>query len=90
MSYAYKFTEKGKKKVARFIRECRAYRKEILDGKKDTADSTYLPTSDSILEDLDYEFFPNYNDDIYNNSWGVTDNYSLPIELIKGEDYKAV
>lgn len=90
MAYAYRLTQKGKKKVARFLRDCKAYRKEILDGKKDTADGTYLPTEDSILEDLDFWGFPTYDDDIYNNSWGVTDHYDLPLELIKGQDFEAV
>lgn len=81
----YKLTEKGKKKVQHFIRECVALQKEVVDAGKDTANETYLPTEVSILEDIEY-----WEDDdgIYNNSWAVTDNYyDLPLELIKNIDF---
>ena len=87
MAYAYKFTEKGKKKVARFIRDCEAFRKEILDAGKDTADDTNIPDEESILSDI-----PDMIDEegFYGNGWGVTDNYDLPIFLYEGEDFEAV
>lgn len=39
-------TETGKRKVAGFILECTAKRKEILDADLDTADETNLPTEE--------------------------------------------
>ena len=48
MAYAYKLTKKGRETVSRFIRECKAFRKEILDGRKDTADSSQLITGSTI------------------------------------------
>lgn len=86
MAYIYVFTEKGEKKVARFIKNCRAFRKELLATGKDTAETCYLPTIDSISEDINFWLLEE-SDEVYNNGWNVTDNYSLPIELIKGQDY---
>ena len=89
MAYAYKLTKKGKETVSRFIGECEAFRKEILDGRKDTARDTHLPTIDAILEDIDFWNYPRREkeDDIYNECWGVTDHYDLPLELIYGRDF---
>ena len=84
MNYKYKLTKKGRAKVSLFLKNCRAYRKELLDAKKDTARDTRLPNRDAILEDV--EFWDD-GDGIYNNSWGVTDHYDLPLELIKGQDF---
>ena len=81
---AYRLTTEGKERVARYLNECEAFRKEILDGGKDTADDTNIPTEAEILEDIEYW---DDEDGIYNDCWGVTDNYSLPIELIFGRDY---
>lgn len=82
---AYKLTNRGKREVSRFIRECEAFRKEILDAGKDTADDTYLPTEEGIIEDIE-EWID--EDGYYVNSWGVTDNYDLPISLQEGEDFE--
>ena len=87
MSYTYKLTDKGKEEVSHFLRECEAFRKEILDAGKDTADDTYLPDEESIVSDIE-EWID--EDGYYINGWGVTDNYSLPISLIEGEDFEAV
>ena len=84
---AYKLTNRGKREVSRFIRECEAFRKELLDAGKDTADDTYLPTEEGILGDIE-EWID--EDGAYYDAWGVTDNYSLPISLIEGEDFEAV
>ena len=84
---AYKLTNRGKREVSRFISECEAFRKEILDAGKDTADDTNLPTEEGILEDIE-EWID--EDGYYVNGWGVTDNYSLPIGLMKGEDFEEV
>ena len=87
MAYAYRLTKKGKEKVSHFLRECEAFHKEILDAGKDTADDTYLPDEESIVSDIE-EWID--EDGYYVNGWGVTDNYSLPISLIEGEDFEAV
>lgn len=84
---AYRLTVEGRKRVSHFLKECEAYRKEILDADKDTADDTYLPTEDEILEDIEYW---DDEDGIYNNGWGVTDNYDLTIHLQEGTDFEAV
>ena len=84
---AYKLTNRGKREVSRFIRECEAFRKEIMDAGKDTADDTNIPDEESIVSDI-AEWID--EDGYYVNGWGVTDNYSLPIGLMKGEDFEAV
>lgn len=74
-----------------FIKECEAYRKELLDARKDTAGMTELPTLEGIISDIE-EW---YDDELkcYGNGWGVTDNYDLTLFLdcpndftIKGEN----
>lgn len=80
----YILTEKGKKEVAHFLRECEALRKEILDAGKGTADDTYLPTEEGILEDIGVWIDEDGN---YVNGWGVTDNCDLIISLQEGEDF---
>ena len=80
------YTEKGKEKVKAYIKELEAKRKEILDAGKDTADDTYIPTLEDILDDASYWFGVENGE--YFNSWGVTDNYDADnaICLILGED----
>lgn len=86
MAYRYKLTKKGKAKVSHFLKECRAFKKELLDGRKDTANrQRLLPNMDAILEDID--FWVSDEDTVYNDCWGITDNYDLPLELIKGQDF---
>ena len=80
------YTENGKEKVKAYIKELEAKRKEILDAGKDTADDTYIPTLEDILDDASYWFDEESRE--YYNSWGVTDNYDADnaICLILGED----
>ena len=80
------YTEKGREKVKAYIKELEAKRKEILDAGKDTADDTYIPTLEDILDDASYWFDEENRE--YFNSWGVTDNYNADnaICLILGED----
>ena len=80
------YTEKGREKVKAYIKELEAKRKEILDAGKDTADDTYIPTLEDILDDASCWFDEEGRE--YYNSWGVTDNYNADnaICLILGED----
>ena len=80
------YTENGKEKVKAYIKELEAKRKEILDAGKDTADDTYIPTLEDILDDAS-DWFDEESREYY-NSWGVTDNYNADnaICLILGED----
>lgn len=70
----YVLTEEGKRKVAVFIKECEAKRKEILDAGLDTAEDTQIPTEADILSDLNNGVEVDEDGDYY-NAWGVTDNY---------------
>lgn len=87
----YILTEEGKEKVAWFINECVAKRKEILDAGIDTADDTNLPTEEAIVSDLNYGVGVDEDGDYYNMR-GVTDNYSSDsaIELSINEDFVEV
>ena len=80
------YTENGKEKVKAYIKELEAKRKEILDAGKDTADDTYIPTLEDILNDA--SCFIGVENGEYFNSWGVTDHYDADnaICLILGED----
>ncbi len=84
----FKLTEGGKRKVDNFISECRAFRKELLDAGKDTANETMIPDTEDILSDIECCFVD--GDEGYHNSWGVTDNYDLDISLYYGEDFVKV
>ena len=66
-------TEHGVKKCERFIAECIAKRKEIIDAGIDTADDTILPTTKDIESEI--EIFIDEDGEYY-NFWGVTDNYN--------------
>ena len=85
---AYELTETGKEKVAYFITECAAKRKEILDTGLDTADETNLPTEEAILSDLNDGVGVDEEGDYY-NGWGVTDHYDSDgaLGLSIGEDF---
>lgn len=84
MQYAY--TPAGRLWVCRFIRECEAKRKEILDAGIDTADKTELPTAQDILDDVNVGVGLDEENE-YFNSWGITDHFgSQPLALIVGED----
>lgn len=82
----YKLTEQGIKECERFIAECNAKRKEILDAKIDTANDITLLTIEAIESDI--EVFID-EDGEYCNCWGVTDNYSsdYPVCLELGKDF---
>lgn len=82
----YVFTVNGYRTAKRFIAECAAKRKEILDAGIDTADETELPTTQDILDDVN-DGVGLYDENEYINSWGITDHFgSQPLALIVGED----
>ena len=67
----YKLTELGIKECERFIAECIAKRKEIIDAGTDRADDTILPTTKDIESEI--EIFIDEDGEYY-KYWGVTDN----------------
>lgn len=82
----YTYTPTGRWKACHFIRECEAKRKEILDAGIDTADETYLPTAQDILDDVNVGVGLDEENE-YFDSWGITDHYnSHPLSLVVGED----
>lgn len=82
----YVFTVNGYRTVKRFIAECAAKRKEVLDAGIDTADETELLTTQDILDDVN-EGVGLDEDNEYYNCWGITDHYnSHPLSLVVGED----
>ena len=82
----YVFTVNSYRTAKRFIAECAAKRKEILDAGIDTADETELPTTQCILDDVN-ESIGLDEDNEYYNCWGITDHFgSQPLSLIVGED----
>ena len=82
----YVFTVSGYRTAKRFIAECAAKRKEILDSGIDTADETELPTTQDILDDVN-EGVGLDEDNEYYNCWGITDHYSsYSLSLVVGED----
>lgn len=68
-----RFSKEGLENITRFINECYAKRKEVLDAGIDTTDDTNIPTIDDIRSDI-----PSFTDEDgdYFNGWGVTDNYN--------------
>lgn len=82
----YVFTVSGYRTTKRFIAECAAKRKEILEAGIDTADETDLPTAQDILDDVNVGVGLDEENE-YFNSWGITDHFgSQPLSLIVGED----
>ena len=82
----YVFTVSGYRIAKRFIAECAAKRKEVLEAGIDTADETELPTTQDILDDVN-DGVGLDEDNEYYNCWGVTDHFgSQPLALIVGED----
>ena len=81
-------TETGGRKVADFILECTAKRKEVLDAGLDTADETNLPTEEDIVSDLNNGVGVDEDGDYY-NGWGVTDHYDSDsaLSLSINEDF---
>lgn len=84
----YVLTEPGRQKIADYILQCAAKRKEILDAGIDTADATKLPTEEDVLSDLNYGAGVDEDGDYY-NCWGVTDGYNsdYPLGLEAGKDF---
>lgn len=78
-------TQEGKSKIANFISECQALRKELLDASKDTSYETTIPTEEDILSDINDEYID--GDEGYYGCWGVTDKYDLTLSLEYGEDF---
>lgn len=82
----YVFTVNGYRTAKRFIAECAAKRKKILDAGIDTADETELPTTQCILDDVN-ESIGLDEDNEYYNCWGITDHYnSYPLSLTVGKE----
>ena len=63
----YKLTKQGIKKCERFISECNAKRKGIVDAGNDTIYDTTLPTIEDIENDIE-SFIDEYGE--YCNCWG--------------------
>lgn len=78
-------TQEGKSKIANFISECQALRKELLDASKDTSYETTIPTEEDILSDINDAYID--GDEGYYGCWGVTDKYDLTLSLEYGEDF---
>lgn len=82
----YVFTVNGYRTAKRFIAECEAKRKEILDAGIDTADETELPTAQDILDDVNTGVGLDEENE-YFDSWGITDHYnSCPLSLTVGKE----
>ena len=82
----YVFTASGYRTAKRFIAECAAKRKKILDAGIDTADETELPTTQDILDDVN-DGVGLDEDNEYYNCWGVTGHYnSCPLSLTVGKE----
>lgn len=87
----YILTKTGKEKVNRFIKECAAKRKEILDAGIDTAYDIELPTEKDIVSDLNCGVGVDEDGDYY-NGWGITDHYDsdAPLGLSIDKDFVKV
>lgn len=82
----YVFTVSGYRTAKRFIAECAAKRKEILDAGIDTADEIELPTTQCILDDVNVGVGLDKDNEYY-NCWGITDHYnSYPLSLTVGKE----
>ena len=82
----YVFTVSGYRIAKRFIAECAAKRKEVLEAGIDTADETELPTTQDILDYVN-ESVGLDEDNEYYNSLGVKDHYnSCPLSLTVGKE----
>lgn len=78
-------TENGKQKAEKFINECKAKRKEIIEAGKDTANETNIPDISDIISDIELS----EEDKEYCNGWSVTDHYEsdIPLYLKRDIDY---
>ena len=87
----YKLTEQGIKECEKFISNCEAKRKEILDAKKDMPGPRlsrvwHFPGGTPTAEETNIPTVSDIESDInafgvdedgdYFNGWGVTDNYN--------------
>lgn len=70
----YVFTVSGYRTAKRFIAECAAKRKKVLEAGIDTADETELPTTQDILDDVNEGVGFNEENE-YFDSWGITDHF---------------
>ena len=76
----FRLTDTGERKVEQYIRELKAKRKEILDAGKDTAEYTYIPVREDIIDDINELGID--SDGEYVNGWQVTDNYDADYPLL--------
>lgn len=82
----YVFTVSGYRTAKRFIAECAAKRKEVLEAGIDTADETELPTTQDILDDVNVGVGLDEDNEYY-NCWGITDHInSYALSLVVGKD----
>lgn len=88
--FEYRLTDTGEKTTEAYIAELAAKRKEILDAGLDTADSTYIPVREDIVDDVNSLGVD--GDGEYFNGWPVTDNYDsdYPLLLKVGRDLEKV
>lgn len=86
----WRLTDAGKKTADSYIAELKAKRKEILDAGLDSADSTYIPVLEDIVDDVNSLGVDDEGE--YYNGWGVTDNYDAdyPLLLKVGRDLEEV
>lgn len=73
MKNKYKLTETGEKHCWDFLQICMKQRKHILAAGSDTAEKCVLPTLEDIIGDI--EAVGADEDNLYYNSWSITDNY---------------
>ncbi len=86
----WRLTDKGRKTADSYIAELKAKRKEILDAGLDSADSTYIPVLEDIVDDVNSLGVDDEGE--YYNGWAVTDNYDAdyPLLLKVGRDLEEV
>ena len=86
----WRLTDAGEKTAEAYIAELKAKRKEILDAGKDTAEITYIPVLEDIVDDVNSIGVDDKGE--YYNVWGVTDNYEAdyPLSLKVGRDLEEV
>lgn len=85
----YKLTQAGIEECKRFIAECEAKRKEILDAGVDTAYDIRIPTVTDIGFDIHFEGLD--EEGKYYQSWGITDHYDSDcISLVLGKHIEEI
>ena len=85
-THSYRLTKHGAEAIKNYISDMKAKRKEILDAKKDKAE-TSLPSLDEIFSDIEWNLMEDEKE--YCVSWPVTDNYNsdYPLRLELDKDY---